>query len=248
MLACGISNDRLIHRNRFAACLRAYPERIASTNREQCGNFNWQTDAMPWLGIKTYHAHELAGCCPWICEMGLENFLASQLNPRDLLPMVKEREIITWDSQGRACCQRIWIGNIILIEAPCKTWMTKNSGAISAAICQGRRVAASILVRGHAAIFNFASGIDGVLASWPDVEIPAGLARNEHWFKPYLQARKTNPKNGHFFGTLHSLSWSNNSFWKTGTRKIGEVRAINNSTRSILRNGAMPVLRLGFEF
>ena len=64
----------------------------------------------PWLAISHEDARDGMG----------KIFMASPLNPKDLAPLVKEKEMITWDTEdgGLIANLNMCIGSIVLKSKP----------------------------------------------------------------------------------------------------------------------------------
>ncbi len=257
MLACELSNDPVDPYETGLLLAYAYPERIASARPGNNAQFQLANGRYAMIGHKDALAHE-----PWlaVAHMDMRDglgkiFLASQLNPRDLLPMVKEREIITWDSRkgGLVASRDLRIGNIILQSKPlAKPDDEKIAEVISAAICQEGE---SLLDFGNEAMQQLQFRIQSLQKwstgeSWPDVSTPALLARNEHWLKPYLQGVRKNEdlkKLDISSALLHSLSWEQQQLLeKLAPAKI-EVPSGSIIPLQYFANGAMPVLAVRLQ-
>ena len=80
---------------------QAYPERIAFARPGNNAQFQMSNGRYAMAGHKDDLAHEA-----WLAIAHLDArdgmgkiFLASPLNPKDLAPLVKQREVITWDTK-----------------------------------------------------------------------------------------------------------------------------------------------------
>ena len=100
----------------------AYPERIAFARPGNNAQFQLSNGRYAMAGHKDDLAHE-----PWLAVAHVDArdgmgkiFMASPLNPKDLAPMVKEQEIITWDTRkgGLIASKDLRIGNIVLKSTP----------------------------------------------------------------------------------------------------------------------------------
>ena len=81
--------------------VHAYPERIACARPGNNAQFQLSNGSLAMAGHKDDLAHE-----PWLAVAHVDArdgmgkiFMASPLNPKDLLPLVKEKETITWDTR-----------------------------------------------------------------------------------------------------------------------------------------------------
>ena len=80
--------------------VHAYPERIAHAKPGNNAQFKMANGNVASIGHKDDLAHEA-----WLAVAHInarENmgkiFLASPINPKDLMPLVKEKEVIEWDT------------------------------------------------------------------------------------------------------------------------------------------------------
>lgn len=170
----------------------AYPERIAYARPGNNAQFQMANGKYAMVGHKDDLAHE-----PWLAiahvdaREGLGKiFLASPLNPKDLAPLVKQQEVITWDTRkgGLIASSELRIGSIVLQSKPLPSPDEKYlTDAISNAI----------KVEGEALLpFNdeFEQWQLRVLSlrkwrpqeGWPDVSTPTLLLTNKEWLGPYL--------------------------------------------------------------
>jgi ATP-dependent helicase HrpB len=101
---------------------QAYPERIAYARPGNNAQFQLANGKLAMMGHKADLAAE-----SWLAISHIDAreglgkiFLAAPLNPRDLAPMVKEREIIQWDfKKGELLAQKtLGIGSIVLKSEP----------------------------------------------------------------------------------------------------------------------------------
>jgi len=176
----------------------AYPERIACSRpgnnaQFQLSNgsyamFSHKDDlsAEPWLAVANMDARDGLG----------KIFLASPLNPKDLTSMVKEQEVITWDTRrgGMIATRDLRIGGIVLqskpLPAPDEHHRLK---AISEAI-----------QRDGLSLLNFDERVgqwqNRVMSlrkwrpqdQWPDVSTITLLMTNMEWLSPFLRQARTN--------------------------------------------------------
>ncbi|MFN3402597.1 MAG: ATP-dependent helicase HrpB [Cytophagaceae bacterium] len=175
----------------------AFPERIASARpgnnalfqlaNGQLASFSHKDDLAnePWLSVAHLDAREGTG----------KIFLASPLNPKDLKPLLKEKEVIEWDPDTGelSAALNLCIGSIILkstsLAAPDES---KRSLAISDYI----RKEGSKLLTFTEEIKDWQEKMlkarrknpqEGI----PDVSTPALLATNHEWLLPHLTTVKT---------------------------------------------------------
>jgi ATP-dependent helicase HrpB len=170
----------------------AYPERIAHAQPGNNAQFKLANGKMAsashrddlaheaWLAIANINAREGMG----------KIFLAAPLNPKDLAPLVKETEVIKWDTDGGGliATKDLRIGSIVLQSKPLPNPdELLRVGVISHAIkSEGER------------LLNFdelfSQWQNRVLSlrkwnpqdEWPDVSTSSLLITNMEWLSPYL--------------------------------------------------------------
>ncbi|WMJ73987.1 ATP-dependent helicase HrpB [Cytophagaceae bacterium ABcell3] len=176
----------------------AYPERIAcarpgNNSQFQLANgkyasFSHKDDLAyePWLVIANLNAREDTG----------KVFLASPLNPKDLAPLVKQKEVVKWDPEDGelSATLDLSIGNIVLKSQPLPAPDEEHSKvrAISDAI---RKEGKSLLAFNEKVI----QWQNRVLSlrkwrpqeGWPDVSTHALLLTNYDWLGKYLKSINT---------------------------------------------------------
>jgi ATP-dependent helicase HrpB len=122
-------------------------------------------------------------------------FMASPLNPKDLVPLVKEREVITWDTEDGelTATKDLRIGSIVLRSKPLpKPDERYRAKAISDAI---KRDGASLLPFTEE-VQQWQQKILELRASdpqagWPDVSTQTLLMTNAEWLLSFLQQVET---------------------------------------------------------
>lgn len=170
----------------------AYPERIACArpgNNAQFQMANGQLAAAghrddlasePWLAIA--HVNDRQG--------GGKIFMASPLNPKDLRPMLKTKEVITWNTKkgGLITSENMGIGNIVLQSKPLQN---PDEALILKAII-------GAIKKEGAALLNWDDDVEQwqnrvlSMRNWypedgfPNVNTKNLLATAEDWLLPYL--------------------------------------------------------------
>lgn len=177
----------------------AYPERIAHARPGNNAQYKLANGQLAAAGHKDDLAHE-----PWLAiahvnareRMG-KIFLAAPLNPKDLAPLVKEKEIITWDTRkgGLLATKDLRIGNIVLQSKPLPSPDEKHlTKAISEAVkIEGERLLSfdEPFCQWQYRVMSLRkwSPQDG----WPDVSTATLLITNSEWLSPYFNQIK-NPE------------------------------------------------------
>ncbi|WP_068474239.1 ATP-dependent helicase HrpB [Saccharicrinis aurantiacus] len=173
--------------------VHAYPERIAFAKPGNNAQFKMANGAIAAAGHKDELAHE-----PWLAvahvnmrdNMG-KIFLASALNPKDLASMVKEKDLVEWDTKrgGFKAVRNTCIGQIILQSKPLQDYdRSQKVDAIAKAISKEGE---------H--LLNFTPEIqqwqNRVMSLriwnkdkiWPDVSTEHLVKTTHKWLAPYLE-------------------------------------------------------------
>ncbi|MEP0366170.1 MAG: ATP-dependent helicase HrpB [Cyclobacteriaceae bacterium] len=194
----------------------AYPERIAFARPGNNAQFQLSNGKYAMVGHRDDLAHE-----PWLAISHIDArdgmgkvFMASPLNPRDLAPMVKETEVITWDTKrgGLIASKDLRIGSIVLqskpLPDPDDTHLVR---AISEAIQKEGENLLDFnddvkLWQNRVLSLRKWNPQDG----WPDVSTKTLLLTNSEWLSPYLDGVKKpeDLKKINLVEVLqHSLDW-----------------------------------------
>lgn len=175
----------------------AFPERIASARSGNNAQFQMANGRIAsashkddlafeaWLAIANVNARDGMGTI----------FLAAPLNPRDLAPMVKEKEIITWDTRlgGLIATKDLRIGNIVLKSTPLPD---PDESHLTKAICHAiKKEGERLLDFNNEAFIQWQNRVMSLRKwnpdeNWPDVSIPNLLSTSETWLSPYLTGIK----------------------------------------------------------
>lgn len=171
----------------------AYPERIAfarpGTNAQfQLANGKFATASHrddlanePWLAIAHIDAREGTG----------KIFMAAPLNPKDLAPLVKASDVVTWDTRkgGLIARKELRIGSILLQSSPLPS---PDSRHLLQAISNAIRSEGEQLLDFNEKVTQWQNRVLGLrqwrpTEGWPDVSTATLLANNMDWLGPYLQ-------------------------------------------------------------
>ncbi len=234
----------------------AYPERIAYARPGNNARFQLSNGKYAVAGHKDDLAHE-----PWLAIASMDArdglgkiFLASPLNPRDLAPLVKEQEVIAWDTRkgGLIASKDLRIGSIVLQSKP----LPKPSEAhVKKAICNAIKNEGEQLLSFDEEITEWQNRVLSLRKwrpdeGWPDVSTPTLLQTCEAWLAPYLDTvrkvedlKKINLREA----LHHSLDWEKQS-------KLDELAPTSISVPSgskiclkYLPNGEKPVLAVRLQ-
>ncbi|MCE3225776.1 MAG: box helicase [Bacteroidetes bacterium] len=234
----------------------AYPERIASARPGNNAQFQLANGKIAMAGHKDDLAHE-----SWlaVAHMDLRDglgkiFLAAPLNPKDLVSLVKEQEVITWDTRrgGLIAAKELKIGSIVLQSKPLAipggekvieiiSGAIKNEGEnlldISESFVQLQNRISSL------ATWNKDQ-------SWPDVNTQELLKTNKEWLGPYLKdARKPEDLKKIDLGEalFHSLDWDKQQLLNQLAPQKLEVPSGSSIRIQYFVNGAPPVLSVRLQ-
>jgi len=174
----------------------AYPERIACARPGNNAQFQLANGKLAMAGHRDDLAHEA-----WLSIAHIDArdgmgkiFMAAPLNPKDLAPLVREQEVITWDTRkgGLIATKDLRIGSIVLQSKPLPSPDPKHLiKAISDAIKQeGER-----LLSFDENVEQWQNRIMSLRKwnpeeAWPDVSTHTLLTTNQEWLSPYLNEVK----------------------------------------------------------
>ncbi len=170
----------------------AYPERIACARPGNNAQFQLSNGKYAFAGHKDDLAHE-----PWLAVAHIDArdglgkiFMAAPINPKDLASMVREKEVISWNTKkgGLIATKDLRIGSIVLqskpLPSPSETQMVQ--AIVEAIIKEGR----------HLLDFNddFQQWQNRIAnlkhwdpnGQWPDLNTDTLLANASTWLTPHL--------------------------------------------------------------
>jgi len=234
----------------------AYPERIASARPGNNAQFQLANGKIAAAGHKDDLAHQA-----WlaVANMDLREglgkiFLAAPLNPKDLLPMVKEQDNIVWDTRkgGLIANKELKIGSIVLQSKPLAKL---NEEQRVAAICKALEKEAVSLLNSSEAFTRLQNRILSLRIwneqdGWPDVSSNVLFANCNTWLAPYL----TNVKDTEDLkridlaeALLNSLDYEKQIALNKLAPSAFEVPSGSKITIEYFANGAAPVLSVRLQ-
>lgn len=233
----------------------AYPERIACARTGNNAQFQLANGKIATAGHKDDLAHEA-----WLAVAHMDArdglgkiFLAAPLNPKDLLPLVKEKETITWDARkgGLVATKDLRIGSIVLKSTPLPN---PDPARIQEALL-------NVLKNEGQSLLNFDEQMEQlqnrILSlrkwnddnSWPDCSTEKLLSET-NWIEPYLQGckkpddlKKINLNEA----LLHSLSWEQQQVLQQLAPEKLTVPSGSHIRLQYFANGDTPVLAVRLQ-
>lgn len=174
----------------------AYPERIAYARPGNNAQFQLANGKYAMAGHRDDLAHE-----PWLAVAHLDAregigkiFLAAPLNPKDLAPMVKEREVVTWDTRkgGLIASKDLRIGSIVLQSKPLPS---PDESQLAQAISEAVKKEGEALLSFDEQVEQWQNRVMSLRKwspadGWPDVSTHTLLLTNRDWLGPYLTGVK----------------------------------------------------------
>lgn len=175
---------------------QAYPERIAYARPGNNAQFQLANGKYAMAGHKDDLAHE-----PWLAISHVDArdgmgkiFMASPLNPQDLAPLVKEQEIITWDTRkgGLIATKDLRIGSIILQSKPLPE---PDESHLIQAISDAIKTEGESLLNFDKDFIAWQNRLMSLRKwrpqdHWPDVSTSTLLLTNSDWLALYLNQVK----------------------------------------------------------
>lgn len=234
----------------------AYPERIASARPGNNAQFQLANGKLAMMGHQDDLAHQA-----WIAVAHMDMregmgkiFLAAPLNPRDLMPLVKEKEILTWDTRkgGIIATKDLRIGSIVLQSKPLKD---PNPALIRKAIAKAVQSEGSSLLNFDESITQLQNRISSLRIwnpeqEWPDVSTAVLLENNEEWLAAYYDGIKK-PEDLHRISLsqalLQFLGWDKQPLLEQLAPSKISVPTGNNIRIDYLPNGATPILAVRLQ-
>lgn len=192
IINCKVSNEAVNPYETGLLLVYAYPERIACARLGNNAQFQLANGRIAMAGHRDDLAHE-----PWLAVAHLNAregmgtiFLASPLNPTDLAPLVKSREVINWDSKKGTlnAVSELWIGSIVLQSKPLPN---PDPSLLQKAISDAIKKDGEHLLNFTDEVVQWQNRILSLRKwnpeqNWPDVSTQLLLHSNAEWLSPYL--------------------------------------------------------------
>lgn len=170
----------------------AYPERIACSRPGNNAQFQMANGRIAMAGHRDDLAHEAWLAIAHVSEREGNGkiFMASALNPQDLAPLVKQKEVIQWDYREGVlkASKDLCIGNIVLKSIPLPT---PDESQRTHAICKAIMKDGDKLLNWDKEVEQWRYRVMSLKKwnkeqKWPDVSRSSLKASAETWLGPYL--------------------------------------------------------------
>jgi ATP-dependent helicase HrpB len=234
----------------------AYPERIAFARPGNNAQFQLANGRYAAAGHRDDLAHE-----PWLVAANVDQreglgkiFIAAPLNPKDLLPLVKEEEVLAWDTRkgGLISSKDLRIGTIVLQSKPLVSY---NKDAAEKVIWRAVQNEGENLLDFGDEMTMLQNRILSLRKwngkeEWPDVSTENLLNGEGEWLRPYLHdikkaddLKKVNVAEA----LLHSLSYEQqNALNKLAPSRL-DVPSGSKIQIKYFPNGETPVLAVRLQ-
>lgn len=256
MLKVEADNEAFDHFDTGLLLAYAYPERIASARPGNNAQFQLANGRIATAGHKDDLAHE-----PWlaVAHMDLRDglgkiFLAAPVNPKDLLPMVKDVVNLSWDTRkgGLIASKELRLGNIVLQSKPLSDIPEEK---ITTVVLDAIKVEGEDLLNLNERFIQLQNRIESLRMwnkddEWPVVDNVSLFKKNNEWLGPYIKdvKRTDDLKKVDVADALfHSLKWEQQqALDKLAPEKI-EVPSGSKIKLEYFSNGAAPVLAVRLQ-
>lgn len=234
----------------------AYPERIACARPGNNAQFQLANGRLAAAGHRDDLAHEA-----WLAIAHMDArdgmgkiFMASPLNPTDLASLVKEREVITWDTDegGLIATKDMRIGSIVLRSTPLPA---PDESHLLKAICDAIKREGEQLLNFTEEVIAWQKRVMSLrkwrpMEQWPDVSTQTLLMTNEEWLSPYLTNVKR-PEDLKKINLLEVLHYALDHDKQTALNKLTpesiEVPSGSNIKLDYQINGTAPILAVRLQ-
>lgn len=196
MLRIDVSNKPFNPYETGFLLVNAYPERIACARPGNNAQFQLANGRIASASHRDELAHD-----PWLAVAHVDArdgmgriFMASPLNPKDLIPLLQEQEIITWDTEdgGLIANLELRIGSILLKSEPLPN---PDKNHLVQAISDAIKKEGENLLSFTKEVQDWQNRVMSLRkwnpqSNWPDVSTKTLLLTNSDWLAPYLNQIK----------------------------------------------------------
>ncbi|MCI5056729.1 MAG: ATP-dependent helicase HrpB [Flavobacteriales bacterium] len=234
---------------------RTFPERIAHSRPGNNAQFQLANGRYASAGHKDDLAFE-----QWLVIANMDArsglgkiFLASPINPKDLAPMVKEKEILEWNTSkgGLVATIDLRIGNIVLQSKPLRDYDTDKKLEVIKAALQNE---GADLLNFNDEVINWQNRVSSLRKwnqeqDWMDVHTN-NLLKDLSWIEPYLNEVKTNDdlEKLDLLSILnHSLDYEKQNLLKKLAPEVMEVPSGSKIKLKYAPDGSAPILSVRIQ-
>lgn len=171
----------------------AYPERIAAARPGNNAQFQLSNGKIAQIGHRDDLAHE-----SWLAVAHVDAregmgkiWMAAPLNPKDLAPMLKTKEVLEWDRKkgGLIAHSEIRIGAIILGTRPLQKF---DKSLAKQAILEATQEEGQFLLEWNEEVMQLIFRVQSLKKwnpdqNWPDWSIEILCQTSPEWLEPYLE-------------------------------------------------------------
>lgn len=176
----------------------AYPERIAAARPGNNAQFQLANGKIAQIGHRDDLAHE-----SWLAVAHVDAregmgkiWLAAPLNPKDLAPMLKTKEVLEWDRKkgGLIAHTEVRIGAIILGKRPLAKF---DSSLAKQAILEAVKEEGELLLDWNEEVIQLMNRVQSLQKwnteqNWPTWTMANLCDTSEEWLEPYVSNIKQN--------------------------------------------------------
>lgn len=176
----------------------AYPERIASARPGNNAQFQLANGKVAQIGHRDDLAHE-----SWLAVADVDArdgmgkiWSAAPLNPKDLMPLVKTKEVLEWDRKkgGLIAMTEVRIGAIILGSRPLKNY---SAAQVQKAILEAIQDEGEFLLNFDEQVMQLIHRVNSLRiwnqdVNWPNWSISTLCESAPEWLSPYLNTIQKN--------------------------------------------------------
>lgn len=171
----------------------AYPERIAAARPGNNAQFQLSNGKIAQIGHRDDLAHE-----SWLAVAHVDAregmgkiWMAAPLNPKDLAPMLKTKEVLEWDRKkgGLIAHSEIRIGAIILGTRPLQKF---DKSLAKQAILEATQEEGQFLLEWNEEVMQLIFRVQSLKKwnpdqNWPDWSVENLCQTSPEWLEPYLE-------------------------------------------------------------
>ena len=176
----------------------AYPERVAAARPGNNAQFQLANGKIAQIGHRDDLAHE-----SWLAVAHVDAregmgkiWMAAPINPKDLAPMLKTKEVLKWDRKkgGLQAHSEIRIGSIILGTRPLAKY---SEGDVTEAILEAIREEGEYLLDFNEETEQLILRVQSLSQwnpdqNWPNWSVASLCEKPENWIGPYLSGIQKN--------------------------------------------------------